>query len=71
VPCTRCGECCRVASCGHAPYDEVAKRCSALVTLGSGSTRCALYSQILQKPPIAWHMSPAFGAGCCRRAART
>jgi hypothetical protein len=71
TPCTCCGACCRVASCGHAPYDEQAKRCSALIVLGNGSTRCANYYQILQKPSIAWHASPAFGAGCCRRAART
>ena len=65
VPCVQCGYCCKLTSCGAAPYDPKRKMCSALVDNGDGTYSCGKYDEILALPEHIWKMSPAFGAGCC------
>lgn len=64
APCTCCGDCCRVAPCSFGEWDEAAHRCRFLTP----SNKCDRYEFILEQPSQA--ISPAFGAGCCRRVLR-
>ena len=64
-PCVQCGYCCRVRSCGFGAWDETNHRCSELVDLGDGTYGCRKYDEILASKDLSWHISPAFGAGCC------
>jgi len=66
--CVRCGWCCKVHSCGAAPFDREKGQCSALVSSEDGTYSCGKFDEITSLPKEVWWSAPAFGAGCCSAA---
>lgn len=62
--CVRSGECCKTRPCGFGEWDPIKSQCVYLAGNKPGDYSCGLYGEIIKDP--THHISPAFGAGCCR-----
>ncbi len=68
LDCVRCGECCKVRTCGFDEYDHVLKQCKSLQVFKQTEHytlyQCGKYDEIKRTPGN--DVCPAFGYGCCR-----
>jgi len=63
-PCVRSGMCCNKSPCGYGESRDDSPACRFLQKDENEQYECGKFDEIV-RDGNRWHMSPAFGAGCC------